>query len=185
MLAIKAYCLISSINSAVNHSIHTYIPRAVPHLQQFATVSKCKNLVALGLKWGRSNDEFKGENPKGPKVHLFIIGRSVDHLRWEIVKRTAESAAFRRGSVDAPSKVGYLQIPLDVQKEIFRLYVAMNHLVAKVALKKSYCNRLNKHIGPLLVIHAGLTLTSEECYLPTELEPDSVHWACAELSSWY
>ena len=75
--------------------------------------------------------------------------------RWQVIESATHSSATRASGwyVHRPAKVGNLQVALVVQQQVFRLDVAVNHILrVKIAqCTRKLCNilqRTHRHTQP-------------------------------------
>ena len=104
--------------------------------------------VALRLKRRVADEKLVCKHAKTPHINICIVRKTFDHLRRQVVQRAAQRFAAQAGRVHAPAEIGDLQVASVVEKKVFWLDVAVDHVLT-VAIHQSMRQLLNIKCGPV------------------------------------
>lgn len=86
------------------------------------------------LKGSLAYQKLVGQHTKGPQVDLFVVvvvlAARLEHLRGQVVEGAAHGLAAVVGGVDAPAKVGDLELAVDADEDVLGLDVAVDDVLA-------------------------------------------------------
>ena len=134
----------------LHEKLSNEVLRAITHggvrgeLQVYRCDALVRVVVAWSLKRRVPEQELVTEDAKAPDVHSIVVRLSGQHLRGQVVQGPTQSLPATVGRVNGPAKVGNLQFAPHAKQKIFRLDVAMNHVLAVAVLQ---CTGQRRNVG--------------------------------------
>lgn len=114
-------------------------------------------LLFLVIKGRLSDEELVQEYTDGPEVDARVVLAALDHLRCEVVERTAESATTsRRTGNDGPAKVRKFDVTVLGEEDVLGLEVPVDDVLL-VTVDEGLCD-LSDVAGSLGLREAALLL---------------------------